>query len=64
MHFASRIRERKGERWEKIGVARGKEGEKGAPGGNSAWTTQPRCVGRWVCPAPAAIVGAQVFLER
>ena len=28
MHFASRIRERKGERREKIGVARGKEGER------------------------------------
>ena len=27
MHFASRIRERKGERREKIGVARGKEAE-------------------------------------
>jgi len=28
LHFASRIRERKGERREKIGVARGKEGER------------------------------------
>ena len=42
-----------------------REGEReGAPGGNSAWTTQLHCVGRWVCPAPPATVGAQVFLEH
>ena len=29
MHFASKIRAKKGERWRKIGVARGKEREKG-----------------------------------